>query len=268
MPSTVSSSGATRATPAGSSISRSMSTCPRAVRAAEASPSCRFTTREPTRKRRLVPPGEVMCTSPVRRACSKRWRTLRQRRVVGLQQGALVERVDDGTRRQRLSGQRKGAAVLDPVEVHGAPAALAQQVLQRGVGRVRRRGAGHHDRAVHAGEHRPVGLARPGVAAAQDLEVPTLRHRLGEHVHHADVGRAGPRDRIAKMRHEVLEETRMRQDQELLARLRRQPGDQLRRDRRPVEGELGLRDGRSRRGQDQQGAQGPRGDGAHRRIIA
>jgi len=53
--STVSSSGATRVTPLGSSISRSTSTEAARARAAEASPSCRFTGRSPVRKRGYLP---------------------------------------------------------------------------------------------------------------------------------------------------------------------------------------------------------------------
>ena len=71
-PSTVSSTGATRIAPDGSSSSRSMRMTPRSVRAFEASPSPKFTGRSPMRNRMSVPSGDVTRTSAPRIASTKR----------------------------------------------------------------------------------------------------------------------------------------------------------------------------------------------------
>ena len=71
-PSTVSSTGATRMAPDGSSISRSIRMTPSSVRAFEALPSPKFTGRSPMRNRMSVPRGEVTRTSAPRIAATKR----------------------------------------------------------------------------------------------------------------------------------------------------------------------------------------------------
>ena len=90
-------------------------------------------------------------------------------------------------------------------------------------------------------------LARPEIVERQVSKDGTrkwlIRTAPGieiETVYIPDVGRAGSSDRIAQVGDEVLEQTRVGQDQQLLPGPRCQLRHQPRRDRRPVEGELRL----------------------------
>ena len=173
----------------------------------------------------------------------------REGRVVGLEQRPLVGGVDQVTWRQRLTRQREGAAVLDPVEVHGPAVPGAKQVLQRRIGGMPGCRARQHDRGIHLSQHRSIRLARGHRAQSQHTGVPVLGKRLLQHVDDADVDTSRLHHGVTQVGNQVVEHPGGRDQQHPLARLERQLRDKPVGHRRPVERQLGLGGGQRRHGQ-------------------
>ncbi len=125
--------------------------------------------------------------------------------IVRRQQRALVQSVDRGSRRQRLSRNRIRAPVLDPMEVDGPSAAMLpevflQPILHRRVRRMRRCRARHHHRRVHVPEHCFVIRARVAGAFGQYRRVERFGHRLRQNLDDAEIDAAGAHHFVAQIR--------------------------------------------------------------------
>ena len=180
----------------------------------------------------------------------------RERLIVGLQQRALVERIEREARRERLAGNRVRAAGLEPVKMNRPAAAMLRQivlqpVLHGEIRRMRRVRARHHDRGVDVAEHGLVERPRFACALDQHRRLERLRPRLRQHFDDAEVDAAGAHHLVANMRQQFDEQARMRDRHHALAGLQRELLDDALRHCRVIEGEPRLRE-RVRPGENDQ----------------